>query len=165
MEAQYQPLRESSSSDSLAGELYEKKFNGSSRKTQLLSTRAPWIVSTIFFALLSLFLAVVAFRDPHSYTNAPTYCPSTTTQSASTTDSYPHDFADAVAAIQLESREFTGKIQYNSNNESLYMTKDENEPQYVGDPAVTPGIDKAWDDLLKRKLLQLCRRRKSDTEG
>lgn len=88
--------------------------------------------SNIFFASLAVFFysnahcPVVPHRgDPFSITAA------------------SHD---ARAHIRYEQHTFTGALKYNSTNENLYRSSSE-EPQYVGNPRTTPGLDRAWKTL------------------
>ena len=54
---------------------------------------------------------------------------------------------------ELTEYRFTGGIEVDSQGK-LYRKISPTEPQYVGDP--TPEIDRAWDDLLIRKLINYC---------
>ncbi|EOD43490.1 putative tat pathway signal sequence protein [Neofusicoccum parvum UCRNP2] len=92
--------------------------------------------SNIFFAALAVFF----------YNNA--HCPV-----------YPHRIdpfsisaasRDARAHISYEQRTFTGALTFNSSTHDLSRSPAANstEPQYVGDPRTTPGLDRAWKNLL-----------------
>lgn len=94
--------------------------------------------SNIFFAALAVFF----------YTNA--QCPVLPQR----LDPFSISAAsrDARAHIRYEQRTFTGALKYNSTTGSLYRSTpasiNSTEPSYVGNPRETPGLDRAWKDLL-----------------
>lgn len=94
--------------------------------------------SNIFFAALAVFF----------YTNA--QCPVLPQR----LDPFSISAAsrDARAHIRYEQRTFTGALKYNSTTGSLYRSTpasiNSTEPSYVGNPRETPGVDRAWKDLL-----------------
>ncbi|KAJ5890475.1 uncharacterized protein N7473_006703 [Penicillium subrubescens] len=96
-----------------------------SLKYQLLDW--TWVISTVIFASLSVFLY---FRPISSAT-------------------YEHGFStdlDALKSqIQLHQVKFTGGLELNETGK-LHRIIDPGQPQYVGPP--TPEIDAAWDELM-----------------
>ncbi|KAH7053059.1 hypothetical protein B0J12DRAFT_658599 [Macrophomina phaseolina] len=92
--------------------------------------------SNVFFAALAMFF----------YTNA--QCPVVPQR----LDPFSISAAsrDARAHIRYEQRTFTGNLKFNSTTGSLFRSSSINttEPQFVGNPRETPGLDRAWKHLL-----------------
>ncbi|KAJ5689014.1 hypothetical protein N7462_003406 [Penicillium macrosclerotiorum] len=86
-----------------------------------------WVVSTVIFASLSVFLY---FRS----TRIKTY-----------ENGFSTDLDALKPQIQLHQVQFTGGLELNETGK-LHRIIDPEQPQYVGPP--TPEIDAAWDELM-----------------
>jgi len=106
-------------------------------RTSTRRPRLPWILSTVGFAILSLFLLNEkrASRIIGKYETG-----------------FKTEFEPAALAIQLERVRFSGTPLFRENG-TAYRKVNANEPQYVGPPS--DEIDSAWAGLIHGRYVSI----------
>jgi hypothetical protein len=108
-----------------------------------------WVISTIFFASLSIFLAIVSdTRENYERGFATDLGVSTRYWNHGLRDSREIDALKS--QIALHEVAFTGGLELNETGK-LVRIIEPGQPQYVGLP--TPEIDSAWNELMLGNLL------------
>jgi len=121
---------ESESTQNWNPQLDSEKPCHDSHKANSLRLIAPWLASTIFFALLAAYLGFQNVKQSQRP------LPGT----------FRTDFNDARASVQYEERVFTGALKYDPAVGHAYREIDPQQPQYFGESS--PEIKAAWDDLI-----------------
>ncbi|OJJ42268.1 hypothetical protein ASPZODRAFT_137405 [Penicilliopsis zonata CBS 506.65] len=98
-------------------------------KNQIFARQWPWILSTLFFALLS---ALLFFRLPSS-------------PYGSYEKGFSTDLKSIRSSIELQEVQFTGGLELDENGRLISVT-DPGAPKYAGPPS--PEIDDAWNELM-----------------
>jgi hypothetical protein len=129
----YQPLPSSNFKDENS-ELDTVKVIDQHSKSKLYQNPTPWMISTIFFALISIYYATAAYQQ--------------TTSEAMR--AFRTDFTAAQPWVEYEERVFTGKLSYDPISRQPFRDIDPTQPQYFGKPG--PEIDAAWEDLLRNEF-------------
>jgi hypothetical protein len=124
----------SSNIEDEASEYRREKFPGHESDLNRSPSYTPWMISTTFFATLSLCLITIAQIRP-----------ATTNPGA-----FETDFAATQLWVEYEERAFTGKLSYVPLKRKLYRDIDPTQPQYFGKP--NPEMDALWDDLLRNEF-------------
>lgn len=147
MHVHYHPLNRDTACDISTTDNFEKTFEypSSNNRQFRFPIQSLWVFSTGFFAILSLLLAQNVFQHHR-------LC-------AQEVHGYATDFQDVSRLTRLERREFHSRLRYNTSSGAMDILYDERKSRYVGDPAITEGIDNAWKELLAGKALLIISRR------
>lgn len=112
----------------------EKALVGQQSRSNLLRTPTPWILSTAFFAVLSLYFATDAYMQP----------------ATPNPGAFGTDFEAARPWVEYEERVFTGKLSYDPVKHQPYRDIDPTQPQYFGTPG--PEMEALWEELLRNEF-------------
>lgn len=111
-----------------------EKPQKNSRRTSSRLLLAPWIASTVLFAIIAVYFG---FRNVKHLT------------STSSPGPFGTDFKAAQAWVEYEERVFTGPLRYNLETGHFYRDIEAEQLHYFGEPS--PEIESAWDGLLRSK--------------
>jgi hypothetical protein len=118
-------------------QLESEKCRHNSHKSNYIRLIAPWLASSVFFALLAAYFGFQSVN--HSIGPLP--------------GTFRTDFNDARASVKYEERVFTGALNYDPVVGQAYREIDPLQPQYFGESS--PEIEAAWDNLIHGKCFPL----------